>query len=78
MTLFTFLTRYVFKVAVSEEVGGSRLAFMIADPSLNNVSGKYYSSSPSRDKYEPYEVSKEAQDLEKAKKLWDFSSKLVS
>eukprot|EP01035_Chromulina_nebulosa_P018737 gene18737-24502_t len=43
--IFTILTRYVFKVAVSEEIGGKRLAFMISDPSLDGITGAYYSGS---------------------------------
>jgi len=75
--LFTLATRFVFKVATTEEEGGRRLAYLISSPDLDQVTGKYFSGKPGRPEFLPYEVSKEAQDLEVARKLWDFSSKIV-
>ena len=71
--VFTLLTRYVFKVAVSEEEGGRRLAFMIADPSLDTVTGGYFSGKPGKPEFIPYPVSREAGDLDKAKRFWEYS-----
>lgn len=71
--IFTFLTRYVFKVAVSEEEGGRRLAYMISNPALNGVSGAYFSGKPGVEEFLPITPSKEAQDESKAKKLWEYS-----
>eukprot|EP01041_Mallomonas_annulata_P005814 gene5814-11725_t len=77
VTIFTFLTRYVFKVAVSEEEGGRRLAFMISSPSLNGLSGLYYTGKAGKSEFVPYEPSKEAQDQKKAKLFWEYSMKLI-
>jgi hypothetical protein len=76
---FTFLTRYVFKVAASEEEGGARLAFLIQDPSLNGVSGKYLSTTQAGlglSEFMPIEASIEARDEAKAKKFWQLTEKL--
>lgn len=75
--IFSFLTRYVFKVAVSEDVGGKRLAFMITDPSLINRSGLYFSGDPAGSDYSPYEPSDEAKNPETGKKLWNLTEKLI-
>ncbi|KAJ1423355.1 hypothetical protein B484DRAFT_451920 [Ochromonadaceae sp. CCMP2298] len=77
--VFTFLTRYVFKVAVSEEQGGERLAYMVASPELNGISGAYYSQTylPKPPGYLPTPISAEAQDLKKASQLWALTEKLI-
>ena len=74
--LFTLLTRYVFKVAVSEDEGGNRLFFMINDKSLNNKSGLYYSGKPGKEFIE-ISPSIESQDEKKRKLFWELSSKLI-
>lgn len=74
---FTFITRNVFKVAVSEEEAGERLKFMISNPELQGVSGQYFSGRPGKKEYFSCQVSKEASDADKAKKLWELTEKLV-
>ena len=75
--LFTFFTKYVFRVAVSEEEGGRRLAYMISDPSLEGVSGKYYTGRPGKPEFYATDTSEEAKDEKKAKLFYDLSLKLV-
>ena len=77
VAIFTFITRYIAKVAVSEEEGGRRLAFMIANPSLDGVTGAYYSGKPGADEFKPIDMSAEAKDQEKAKIFWELSQQLV-
>jgi hypothetical protein len=76
--IFAFLTKYVFKVAVSEEEGGRRLAFMIANPSLDGITGAYYSGKPGLDEFKPISVSKEAMDQAKGAKLWYLTEKIIA
>lgn len=75
--VFSFLTKYVFKVAVSEEEGGRRLAYMVSSPDLDGVSGKYFSGKPGVTEFLPITPSKEAQDEVKAAKLWDYTDKSI-
>ena len=63
---------------MSEEEGGKRLAYMIANPSLDGITGAYYSGKPGVDEFKPIDMSTEAKDQEKAKKFWDFSQQLVA
>lgn len=77
VAVFTFLTRYVFKVAASEEEGGARLAFMISSPDLNAVSGTYYSGRPGQQEYVSIEPSNEAKDQKKATLLWTLTESLI-
>ena len=74
--IFTFLTTYVFKVATTEQEGGRRLAYMISSPALDGVTGGYFSGKPGSTEFNPYDPSKEAKDLYKAKRLWELTSKL--
>lgn len=46
VTVFSFLTRFVFRVAATEEEGGKRLATMVASPKLDGKTGQYFSGSP--------------------------------
>jgi protochlorophyllide reductase len=75
VVVFSFLTKYVFRVAVSEEVGGDRLAFMISIPSLASVTGAYYSGNPITS-FVPKSPSKEA--VEVGRVLWESTEKLIS
>ena len=75
--LFTIATRYIFRVASTEEEGGQKLAYMISSPVLNNISGYYYSGKPGSNEFIPTNVSKEAENVKLAQKLWDLTSKLV-
>ena len=75
--IFTILTKYVFKVAETEEEGGRRLAFMIADLSLDRVTGAYYTGKPFSFGFQLFTPSKEAQDQNQARALWEVSEQIV-
>jgi len=75
--LFTALTRYVFRVAETEEEGGRRLAYMVADPALDKVTGGYFTGKPYSYPFQLATPSAEAQDQDKAKKLWALSEKII-
>jgi protochlorophyllide reductase len=77
---FTILTRYVFRVAVSEEEGGKCLATMIASQTYNDLSGGYFSATPGPNgsPFGPAIASKEAKDEENGQKLWDLTEKLLA
>jgi protochlorophyllide reductase len=81
-SLFGVLATNVLKVAESPEWGGAALAYMTSV----NTRGAYYNSPPGSSKYgqdafgrefSVDSVSKEAQDDDKGKKLWELSEKLV-
>lgn len=74
---FTLLTRHVFRVAVSEEVAGERLAYMITSPDLEGVSGAYFSARATDRKLVRTEPSDEAKDESKASLLWELTSLLT-
>ncbi|KFK42711.1 protochlorophyllide reductase c [Arabis alpina] len=73
--LFPPFQKYITKGYVSEEEAGKRLAQVVSDPSLGK-SGVYWSWNNSSASFEN-QLSKEASDAEKAKKLWEVSEKLV-
>ncbi|XWS63395.1 hypothetical protein CRYUN_Cryun06bG0093200 [Craigia yunnanensis] len=73
--LFPPFQKYITKGYVSEEEAGSRLAQVVSDPSLTK-SGVYWSWNKNSDSFEN-QLSKEASDAEKARKLWEISEKLV-
>ena len=75
--LFTLITRYIFKVAVTEEEGGKRLAYMIANTELEKVNGAYYSGKPGVNEFKPIPPSAEASDVTKGKMLWELTEKLI-
>jgi protochlorophyllide reductase len=81
-SLFGVLATNVLKVAESPEWGGAALAYMTSV----STQGEYYNSPPGSSKYGQdafgrefsiEAVSKEAQDDDKGKKLWELSDKLV-
>ncbi|KAL2937704.1 Protochlorophyllide reductase chloroplastic [Bienertia sinuspersici] len=74
-TLFPPFQKYITKGYVSEEEAGNRLAQVVSDPSLTK-SGVYWSWNKNSKSFEN-ELSQEASDEQKAKKLWDISEKLV-
>lgn len=74
-TLFPPFQKYITKGYVSEEESGRRLAQVVSDPSMNK-SGVYWSWNNQSGSFEN-ELSQEASDAEKAKKLWEVSEKLV-
>ena len=73
--LFPPFQRFVTKGFVSEEESGKRLAQVVSDPSLAK-SGVYWSWNKDSASFEN-QLSQEASDPEKARKLWDISEKLV-
>ena len=75
--IFSFLTRYIFKVAATEEEGGRRLAFMISSPVLNGVSGAYFSGKPGTTEFSPISPSTEAQNESKGKRLFELTSNML-
>lgn len=73
--LFPPFQKYVTKGYVSEEEAGKRLAQVVDDPSLTK-SGVYWSWNKNSSSFEN-QLSKEASDTEKARKVWEISEKLV-
>ncbi|GAB4824967.1 protochlorophyllide, variant 2 [Ancistrocladus abbreviatus] len=73
--LFPPFQKYITKGYVSEEEAGKRLAQVVSDPSLAK-SGVYWSWNKNSSSFEN-QLSKEASDVEKARKLWEISEKLV-
>ena len=77
--IFTFLTRYVFKVAVSEEEGGDRLVTMVTSPLVSSTFGGYWTANTLADfgKLVLSTPSKEAQDPEVGRRLWSLSERVL-
>ncbi|KAL1567690.1 Mitochondrial porin [Salvia divinorum] len=73
--LFPPFQKYITKGYVSEKEAGDRLAQVVSDPSLSK-SGVYWSWNSTSASFEN-QLSKEASDAEKARKLWEVSEKLV-
>lgn len=77
--IFPWFQKNITKGYVTEELAGDRLAAIVADPEYNK-SGSYWSwgnrQKPNRQSFEQ-EMSNEALDDKKARKLWDLSAKLV-
>uniref|UniRef100_A0A0D9WB85 NADPH-protochlorophyllide oxidoreductase n=1 Tax=Leersia perrieri TaxID=77586 RepID=A0A0D9WB85_9ORYZ len=73
--LFPPFQRFVTKGFVSEAESGKRLAQVVSDPSLTK-SGVYWSWNKDSASFEN-QLSQEASDPEKARKLWELSEKLV-
>lgn len=77
--IFPLFQRYITGGFVSEELAGDRVAEVVADPAYNQ-SGAYWSwgNRQKKDgKSFVRRVSPEARDDEKAKLVWDLSTKLV-
>lgn len=74
-TLFPPFQKYITKGYVSEEESGKRLAQVVAEPSLTK-SGVYWSWNKASASFEN-QLSEEASNVEKARKVWDLSEKLV-
>lgn len=69
--LSTTISRSVLENAKDSKTGGSALARLILDPSLDNATGKYF------DGLEEVQSSEESYDEKKAAELWESSAKLV-
>ncbi|WP_016949159.1 protochlorophyllide reductase [Anabaena sp. PCC 7108] len=77
--LFPLFQKYITGGYVSEEDAGKRVAEVVADPAYNE-SGMYWSWGNRQKKDRKsfvQEVSNEASDDDKAKRLWELSAKLV-
>ncbi|KAL2613054.1 hypothetical protein R1flu_024746 [Riccia fluitans] len=73
-TLFPPFQKYITKGYVSEEEAGKRLAQVVSDPKLSK-SGVYWSWNKESNSFEN-ELSEEASNPEKARRLWEISEKL--
>ncbi|KAJ4825869.1 hypothetical protein Tsubulata_024318 [Turnera subulata] len=73
--LFPPFQKYITKGYVSEEEAGKRLAQVVSEPYLTK-SGVYWSWNKNSASFEN-QLSKEASDAEKARKVWEVSEKLV-
>ncbi|XP_027339776.1 protochlorophyllide reductase, chloroplastic isoform X3 [Abrus precatorius] len=74
-TLFPPFQKYITKGFVSEDEAGKRLAQVVSEPSLTK-SGVYWSWNKASASFEN-QLSQEASDAEKARKVWEISEKLV-
>ncbi|KAE9616983.1 putative protochlorophyllide reductase [Lupinus albus] len=74
-TLFPPFQKYITKGFVSEDEAGQRLAQVVSDPSLTK-SGVYWSWNKNNASFEN-ELSQEASDEAKARRVWEISEKLV-
>ncbi|KAJ6724440.1 hypothetical protein OIU85_022371 [Salix viminalis] len=73
--LFPPFQKYITKGFVSELEAGKRLAQVVSDPSLTK-SGVYWSWNKDSASFQN-QLSEEASDAEKARKVWEVSEKLV-
>ncbi|OAY54929.1 hypothetical protein MANES_03G113300v8 [Manihot esculenta] len=73
--LFPPFQKYITKGFVSEDEAGKRLAQVVSDPSLTK-SGVYWSWNKDSASFEN-QLSQEASDADKARKIWEISEKLV-
>ncbi|XAR56561.1 Protochlorophyllide reductase [Bertholletia excelsa] len=73
--LFPPFQKYITKGFVSEAEAGKRLAQVVSDPSLTK-SGVYWSWNKDSASFEN-QLSQEASDADKARKVWELSEKLV-
>ncbi|XP_057458429.1 protochlorophyllide reductase, chloroplastic-like [Lotus japonicus] len=73
--LFPPFQKYITKGFVSEDESGKRLAQVVGDPSLTK-SGVYWSWNKDSASFEN-QLSQEASDADKARKVWEISEKLV-
>lgn len=65
-------------VAETNEFGGSALAYLAVDPAVGRETGAWYDSyPPGKHQLAVHAPSEEAQQVEKQKRLWALSSKLV-
>ena len=85
--IFDFAATDLLKVGETVHWGGGALEYMTLDSTVTSKGGLYYTSPPGSSKYGDAafgnqfalsDVSKEAKDDDKAKRLWELSEKLVS
>jgi len=67
-------------VATTAEAGGTCLSYMVTSSEIDSIKGKFFATQPGKPKspFAEFPVSKEAQDMEKAKELWKLSAQLVN
>mmetsp|Transcript_46172 Transcript_46172/g.53950 ORF Transcript_46172/g.53950 Transcript_46172/m.53950 type:complete len:116 (+) Transcript_46172:1023-1370(+) len=76
-TVFNSITKIV-GVAETNEFGGSGLAYMAADASMDGLTGGWYDSVPvGKHQLAKHAPSVEAQNIDEQKSLWTLSAKLV-
>jgi len=76
--LFDFIVYNVAHVAETVDFGGGCLVTMAVGPQLEGKGAEFWSNSkPGQHTFEKVEVSKEAQDAAKARRLWELSARAV-
>ena len=77
--LFNFIAVKVLGVGTTIEVGGDCLTYMSLAPELEGVSGPFYATLPGKPNglFGEREISKEASDVEKAKRVFDLSASML-
>ncbi len=84
--IFDFAATDLLKVGETVHWGGGALEYMTLDKQVSSKGGGYYTSPPGSSKYgdsaygnqfSQSDVSREAKDSNKAKRLWELSEKLV-
>lgn len=70
---------YITNAGTTPSVGGDTLVYMAESPELEETMGKFYATPPGQPRalFGEQKVSKEAQDDQKAKRLWELSEKLL-
>ncbi|WP_052039554.1 MULTISPECIES: SDR family NAD(P)-dependent oxidoreductase [unclassified Prochlorococcus] len=78
--LFSLVVRDLLRISESVENAGSLLSRLATDPSLNTTPFSYRSNrldGPGQHRFEEANISKEAQDNNLAKSLWEVSAELI-
>lgn len=87
--IFDFVATDLIKVGETPSWGGAALTYMINSDATSTTKGSYYYSTPGTSSkygesafqntqlFGPTEVSIEAQDNDKARRLWELSEKLL-
>jgi hypothetical protein len=84
--IFDFAATDLLKVGETIHWGGGALEYMALDSTVSSKGGLYYTSPPGSSKFGDNafgnqfalsDVSKEAKDDNKARRLWELSEKLV-
>uniref|UniRef100_A0A7S0HJM0 Protochlorophyllide reductase n=1 Tax=Hanusia phi TaxID=3032 RepID=A0A7S0HJM0_9CRYP len=79
LSAFDFIVNNVAKVAETVSFGGDCLVTMAVSESLEGKRGVFWSNSkPGKHTFEEVEVSAEAKDAEKGKRLWELSEQAIT
>ncbi|CAM9268143.1 unnamed protein product [Sphacelaria rigidula] len=79
--IFDLAATYILKVAATISQGGDTLVAMVTKLSLeDDAGGRFFATNPGKpdSAFGPQDVSIEARDTEKAKRLWDLSAQCVN